>query len=195
MLGTRTRAGRGRASRGRQPHVEHRRRQLGSLRRSTIPWYLIRTGTGLRDHLAFGTGPHICPGAALARLELRLGLNAWCDHVESFTLGEGYRWDSPKTGMIHGPETLRLRLTTQPNSPRTPQGPSQPSRPEDHLHGRREGGLSCIAQAVLWESQSSLRFPHEGNWPLLSAERNCGITSSPRRRIVSMQTSWDTVPI
>jgi cytochrome P450 len=65
---------------------------------------------GLRDHLAFGSGPHICPGAALARLELRLGLNAWCDHVESFTLGEGYRWDSPKTGMIHGPESLRLRL-------------------------------------------------------------------------------------
>jgi cytochrome P450 len=65
---------------------------------------------GLRDHLTFGTGPHICPGAALARLELRLGLNAWCDHVESFSLGEGYDWDSPKTGMIHGPETLRLRL-------------------------------------------------------------------------------------
>jgi cytochrome P450 len=66
---------------------------------------------GLRDHLTFGTGPHICPGAALARLELRLGLNAWCDHVESFALGTGYSWDFPKTGMIHGPETLRLRLT------------------------------------------------------------------------------------
>jgi cytochrome P450 len=65
---------------------------------------------GLRDHLTFGTGPHICPGAALARLELRLGLNAWCDHVETFRLGDGYHWDSPSTGMIHGPETLRLRL-------------------------------------------------------------------------------------
>lgn len=69
---------------------------------------------GLRDHLTFGTGPHICPGAALARLELRLGLNAWCDHVESFALGTSYSWDFPKTGMIHGPETLRLRL--KPNN-------------------------------------------------------------------------------
>jgi cytochrome P450 len=66
---------------------------------------------GLRHHLTFGTGPHICPGAALARLELRLGLNAWCDHVDSFSLGADYSWDSPKTGMIHGPETLRLRVT------------------------------------------------------------------------------------
>ena len=66
---------------------------------------------GLREHLAFGTGPHICPGAALARLELRLALNAWCNRVESFTLGDGYEWDAPATGMIHGPRSLRLRLT------------------------------------------------------------------------------------
>jgi cytochrome P450 len=65
---------------------------------------------GLRDHLTFGTGPHICPGAPLARLELRLALNAWCDRFDSFSLGKGYRWASPTTGMIHGPETLRLRL-------------------------------------------------------------------------------------
>jgi cytochrome P450 len=66
---------------------------------------------GLRDHLAFGTGPHICPGAGLARLELRLALNAWCDRVETFTLADGYTWDAPATGMIHGPRTLRLCLT------------------------------------------------------------------------------------
>jgi hypothetical protein len=65
----------------------------------------------LREHLAFGTGPHICPGAALARLELRLALNAWCDRVETFALADGYTWDAPATGMMHGPKTLRLRVT------------------------------------------------------------------------------------
>ncbi len=43
-----------------------------------------------RDHLAFGTGPHVCPGAALARLEGLAMLDAFCDRVASFELGEGF---------------------------------------------------------------------------------------------------------
>jgi cytochrome P450 len=39
-----------------------------------------------RDHLAFGTGPHICPGAALARLETMAFLEAFCERVAAFAL-------------------------------------------------------------------------------------------------------------
>jgi len=39
-----------------------------------------------RDHLAFGTGPHICPGAALARLETMALLESFCERVASFAL-------------------------------------------------------------------------------------------------------------
>jgi cytochrome P450 len=39
-----------------------------------------------RDHLACGTGPHICPGAALARLETTAFLEAFCARVASFAL-------------------------------------------------------------------------------------------------------------
>jgi cytochrome P450 len=39
-----------------------------------------------RDHLAFGTGPHICPGAALARLETMAFLEAFCARVAAFAL-------------------------------------------------------------------------------------------------------------
>jgi cytochrome P450 len=39
-----------------------------------------------RDHLAFGTGPHICPGAALARLETMAFLAAFCARVAAFAL-------------------------------------------------------------------------------------------------------------
>jgi cytochrome P450 len=64
----------------------------------------------LRDHLAFGTGPHTCPGATLARTEMRIALNTWCDTVESFELADRFTWEPPGTGMLHGPTRLPLRI-------------------------------------------------------------------------------------
>ncbi len=66
------------------------------------------TRENVRDHLGFGQGPHICPGAALARLEMRLALAAWCDAIESFELAPGFVWEPPRTGMLHGPAHLPL---------------------------------------------------------------------------------------
>jgi cytochrome P450 len=64
-----------------------------------------------RDHVSFGTGPHICPGAGLARVESRVALTTFLDHVESVELGEAYVFDHGATGMLHGPKTLRLCCT------------------------------------------------------------------------------------
>jgi cytochrome P450 len=65
----------------------------------------------LRDHLGFGTGPHTCPGATLARTEMRIALNVWCDTFESFRLPDDFQWADPGTGMLHGPDRLPLCLT------------------------------------------------------------------------------------
>jgi cytochrome P450 len=63
---------------------------------------------GSRDHLSFGHGPHVCPGAALARLEARTAMQAFVRRVGSFRLAAGYEFDHAPTGMLHGPKTLRL---------------------------------------------------------------------------------------
>ena len=65
----------------------------------------------LKGHVAFGSGPHICPGSALARLELRLALSCWCDSVETFKLAPGYEWEPLETGMLHGPQRLLLLVS------------------------------------------------------------------------------------
>ncbi|GMU77200.1 MAG: cytochrome P450 [Acidimicrobiia bacterium] len=43
-----------------------------------------------REHLAFGTGPHVCPGATLARLEATAILESFVGRVASVRLVDGF---------------------------------------------------------------------------------------------------------
>jgi cytochrome P450 len=61
------------------------------------------------DHLTFGTGRHVCLGAALARLEARVVLEE--------LLARHPAWDLPEppviepSSLVHGPAALALVLT------------------------------------------------------------------------------------
>jgi cytochrome P450 len=60
-------------------------------------------------HAAFGLGIHRCIGSHLARMELRVALEAWLERTPEFTL------DDPaavrcSAGQIRGPRTLPLRI-------------------------------------------------------------------------------------
>jgi cytochrome P450 len=61
-----------------------------------------------RDHLAFGSGPHVCPGASLARMEIRAAVRTFLERVESYHLVEPERYDAMPTAMLQGPRTLRI---------------------------------------------------------------------------------------
>lgn len=45
----------------------------------------------VRDHLAFGTGLHVCPGAPLARAEIRIAVEALLQALPTLRLADGFR--------------------------------------------------------------------------------------------------------
>jgi cytochrome P450 len=59
-------------------------------------------------HIGFGFGPHICLGAALARLELKVGLNILLDRIAKFEIGGPPAW-VPNNRLL-GLKQLPLRI-------------------------------------------------------------------------------------
>jgi cytochrome P450 len=60
-------------------------------------------------HAAFGLGIHRCVGSHLARMELRVALQAWLERIPEFSLEDpsAVTWSA---GQIRGPRTLPLRI-------------------------------------------------------------------------------------
>jgi cytochrome P450 len=60
-------------------------------------------------HAAFGLGIHRCLGSHLARMELRVALEAWLERIPEFTLEDpsAVSWSA---GQIRGPRALPLRI-------------------------------------------------------------------------------------
>lgn len=71
-----------------------------------------------RDHLAFGGGPHVCPGASLARLEGRVALEVFLDRVDQAHLDQPYRRETVPVFWANGPQRLPVTLTGTSSSPR-----------------------------------------------------------------------------
>ena len=63
-----------------------------------------------RDHVAFGAGPHVCPGAFLARMEAKVALETLLARVDRIELAPGYVFDPNPVFWALGPRTLRVRL-------------------------------------------------------------------------------------
>lgn len=63
-----------------------------------------------QDHLAFGAGPHVCPGSALVRLETRIAFNALLDRFKSIELVDEGPFEPLRTPMFYGPASLSLRF-------------------------------------------------------------------------------------
>jgi cytochrome P450 len=67
----------------------------------------FRLDRASREHLSFGSGPHICPGATLARLEVRTLMREFTKRIASFRLVDDH-YDSLPLGMLQGQKSLRI---------------------------------------------------------------------------------------
>jgi cytochrome P450 len=63
-----------------------------------------------KHHLAFGGGPHICPGAALARLEARVAIERLLARVGAVSLEPGYEFEKVSVFWAYGPAALPVTL-------------------------------------------------------------------------------------
>jgi cytochrome P450 len=64
-----------------------------------------------RDHMGLGAGPHVCPGAFLARMETQVALENLFDRIAKIELASGYAWDPNPVFWALGPRTLNVTLT------------------------------------------------------------------------------------
>lgn len=61
-------------------------------------------------HLAFGQGPHVCPGRTLVKLETEIAIGALLDRFAAIELAEGPDFEPLDTPMFYGPKRLPLRF-------------------------------------------------------------------------------------
>ena len=61
------------------------------------------------EHVSFGGGPHVCPGASLARMEATIAVGAFLDRFErAETVSDAF--EPLPTPMFYGPSRLPVRL-------------------------------------------------------------------------------------
>jgi cytochrome P450 len=66
--------------------------------------------TNADQHLTFGYGAHVCPGAGLARTVARVGVRAFLDHFPpgALSLAPGFEFEKVPTFFECGPRSLPL---------------------------------------------------------------------------------------
>jgi cytochrome P450 len=67
-----------------------------------------------RNHLGFGGGPHVCPGATLARLEARVAVSVFLDRVAAARLAPDQGYEKVPVFWARGPRELRVELEPSP---------------------------------------------------------------------------------
>ena len=74
------------------------------------PFNLDLDREGLTRHVTFSTGPRVCPGANLSRVEQQIAWGVLLDRIDSLEYGDGNTW-MHQPGIMLGTLKLKLRFT------------------------------------------------------------------------------------
>lgn len=74
-------------------------------------WRLDRPNP--REHLAFGDGPHICPGQAIARLEGAIATEVFVERIGAMAPAEGWRYRKVPIFWANGPIDVHVTLAAR----------------------------------------------------------------------------------
>ena len=66
------------------------------------------TRENVRDHVAFGKGTHVCPGAPLARLEAKIAFEEFARRIESFAFAPGFEVEYEPSFILRGLSHLEV---------------------------------------------------------------------------------------
>jgi cytochrome P450 len=64
----------------------------------------------LRRHLAFGGGPHVCPGAHLARMEARVAVNMLLDMATGLQIEPDFAYQNVPVAWAKGPRSVPVQI-------------------------------------------------------------------------------------
>ena len=74
------------------------------------PFDLDLDRDGVTRHVAFSTGPRVCPGANISRIEQQIAWGVLLDRIEAIEYGDGNDW-LHQPGIMLGTLKLNLRFT------------------------------------------------------------------------------------
>ncbi|WHO38470.1 cytochrome P450 [Sphingobium sp. AP49] len=128
-------------------------------RRWDDPGALQLARPGIREHVAFGRGKHVCAGAPLARVEVRIILEKFLAHTQSIELDEAFhgpRGDRvlhyEPSFIIRGLADLHLKLVPSADVQASPMGSRDEQFPiageASHDAPKSGGGRSVPSTAV-----------------------------------------------
>jgi cytochrome P450 len=70
-----------------------------------------------KDHLSFGAGPHVCPGAFLARMEGVIAVGELVRRTSALRLPDGHVFDANPMFWSRAPLSLPVHLTADEGAP------------------------------------------------------------------------------
>ncbi|WP_436772589.1 cytochrome P450 [Yinghuangia sp. YIM S09857] len=73
--------------------------------------FRLDRGPDSRRHLSFGGGPHVCPGALLARLEARVAVEELLTRATGMRLRDGHAFENVPTFWARGPQSVPVDIS------------------------------------------------------------------------------------